>query len=168
MARISTASSPTTPAPSSRRVLAPEELAELTSVAELSPSIDDPRPDAHLAVAEALASSGSKEAVAPPGGLARDRDFAVAAAAIAGLSAMPSTRATLAARGAHFEFRAAAALGQLGDVRALPPLARRPRLDPVELYSGDHPWQGLARTGRTTLATQRSGPSIPAWETAVA
>ncbi len=45
---------------------------------------------------------------------------------------------------AHFETRAALALAALGDLRAVPHLARRLRLDPLETY-GDRGWEAQLR-----------------------
>jgi HEAT repeat protein len=41
----------------------------------------------------------------------------------------------------HFQTRAAVALAAIGDVRAVPTLAKRLRMDPLKIYSDQHDWE---------------------------
>jgi HEAT repeat protein len=56
----------------------------------------------------------------------------------------------------YFETRAATALAALGDLRAVPFLARRLRLDPLEVYSDDVDWElGLKRDDNERVVSAR-------------
>ncbi len=41
----------------------------------------------------------------------------------------------------HYQWRAAVALAAIGDVRAVPTLAKRLRMDPLKIYSDQHDWE---------------------------
>ncbi len=41
----------------------------------------------------------------------------------------------------HFQWRAAISLAAIGDVRAVPTLAKRLRMDPLKIYSDQHDWE---------------------------
>lgn len=41
----------------------------------------------------------------------------------------------------HFQWRAAVAMAAIGDVRAVPTLAKRLRMDPLKIYSDQHDWE---------------------------
>lgn len=45
----------------------------------------------------------------------------------------------------HYQYRAAKALAQIGDVRAVPMLAKRLRMDPLKIYSDQYDWEMLLK-----------------------
>ena len=45
----------------------------------------------------------------------------------------------------HFQTRAAVALAQIGDIRGIPTLAKRLRMDPLKLYSDQNDWEMLLK-----------------------
>lgn len=45
----------------------------------------------------------------------------------------------------HYQFRVARALAQIGDVRAVPTLAKRLRMDPLKIYSDEYDWEMILK-----------------------
>jgi len=45
----------------------------------------------------------------------------------------------------HFQTRAATALAQIGDIRAVPTLAKRLRMDPLKIYSDQYDWEMMLK-----------------------
>jgi len=45
----------------------------------------------------------------------------------------------------HYQYRAARALAEIGDVRAVPTLAKRLRMDPLKIYSDQYDWEMLLK-----------------------
>jgi HEAT repeat protein len=45
----------------------------------------------------------------------------------------------------HYQYRAARAMAELGDVRAVPVLAKRLRMDPLKIYSDQYDWEMLLK-----------------------
>lgn len=56
----------------------------------------------------------------------------------------------------HYQYRTAKALAQIGDIRAVPVLAKRMRMDPEKIYSDDYDWEMLIkRDGKERVAASR-------------
>lgn len=56
----------------------------------------------------------------------------------------------------HYQFRTAMSLGNIGDARAVPTLAKRLRMDPEKIYSDDYDWEMLIkRDGKERVKAAR-------------